>query len=150
MTTSARIRNGFTLIEILIVVIILGILAAIIIPQFANASGDARITNVKQTLANVRNQIEIFKAQHSDTAPALAGMWSLMTTQSDTTEASSPAPTGTKWGPYLQAVPVNPFNNQSDVTSAAVDPTAGWYYQPAGLGFTFYARNLDGSINTSY
>jgi hypothetical protein len=30
-----------------------------------------------------------------------------------------------------------------------VDPTAGWYYQPAGLGFTFYARNPDGSINTT-
>jgi general secretion pathway protein G len=150
VTTSAKVRSGFTLIEILIVVIILGILAAIIIPQFANASGDARLTNVKQTLANVRNQIEVFKAQHGDTAPALVGMWTLMTTQSDTTEAGVANPSGTRWGPYLQAVPINPFNNQSAVTSTAVDANAGWYYQPAGLGFTFFARNLDGSINTSY
>jgi general secretion pathway protein G len=147
---NSRLRHGFTLVEILIVVVILGILAAIVIPQFANASGDARIANVRQTLANVRNQIEVFKAQHGDTAPALGGMWTLMTTQSDTTEVSVANPSGTRWGPYLQAVPLNPFNNQTNVTSDAVDVNAGWYYQPAGLGFTFYSRNLDGSVNTSY
>jgi general secretion pathway protein G len=146
---SAAKAGGFTLVEILIVVIILGILAAIVIPQFANASSDARSTNLRTTLANVRNQIEIFKAQHSEQAPALSGMWTLLTGQSDTTEAGSNAPTGTHWGPYLQSPPLNPMNNQTGVTSQAVDPTAGWYYQPAGLGFTFYARNPDGSINTT-
>ena len=142
--------RGFTLVEILIVVIILGILAAIIVPQFANASSDARATNLKTTLANVRNQIEVFKAQHNETAPALSGMWVLMTGQTDTSEATSNAPTGTHWGPYLQAAPLNPLNSLTGVTSATVDANAGLYYQPAGLGFTFYARNIDGSINLSY
>ena len=142
--------RGFTLVEILIVVIILGILAAIVIPQFANASSDARTTNLKTTLVNVRNQIEVFKAQHGETAPALSGMWTLMTGQSDTTEGNSNAHTGTHWGPYLQAAPLNPLNNMTGVTSAASDPAAGWYYQPSGLGFTFYARNADGSINLAY
>jgi prepilin-type N-terminal cleavage/methylation domain-containing protein len=150
MCKSKSARSGFTLVEILIVVIILGILAAIIIPQFANASSDARVTNLKTSLTNVRNQIEVFKCQHNDTAPALAGMWSLLTGQTDTSEANSAAPTGTHWGPYLQAAPVNPLNGQSSVTSAAVDVNAGWYYQPAGLGFTFYSRNADGSVNTAY
>jgi len=143
-------NRGFTLVEILIVVIILGILAAIVIPQFANASSDARTTNLKTTLVNVRNQIEVFKCQHNETAPALTGMWTLLTGQSDTTEANSNAPTGSHWGPYLQAAPMNPLNNMTGVTSAANDPAAGWYYQPAGLGFTFYARNPDGSINLNY
>jgi general secretion pathway protein G len=150
MYTTDNRRRGFTLVEILIVVIILGILAAIVIPQFANASSDARITNLKTTLANVRNQIEIFKTQHNDTAPVLAGMWTLMTSQTDTTEATSAAPTGTHWGPYLQAPPINPLNGLTGVTSATADPAAGWYYQPAGLGFTFYARSVDGSIYTAY
>jgi len=143
-------KPGFTLVEILIVVVILGILAAIIIPQFSNASSDARVTNVRTTLANVRNQIEVFKCQHNETAPALTGMWALLTSPSDTTEGNSNAPAGTHLGPYLQAPPVNPFNRLTGVTSTDVDPDAGWYYQPNGLGFTFYARNVDGSINMAY
>ena len=59
-TGTRNPRRAFTLVEILIVVVILGILAAIIIPQFADASSDARTTNLRTTLANVRNQIEIF------------------------------------------------------------------------------------------
>jgi general secretion pathway protein G len=150
MRTRKSAKRGFTLVEILIVVIILGILAAIVIPQFANASSDARITSLRTSLNNVRNQIEVFKAQHNETAPALAGMWTLLTGQSDTTEANSAAPTGTHWGPYLQAAPLNPLNSLDGVSSAAVDPNAGWYYQPIGLGFTFYSRNADGSVNTAY
>ncbi len=150
MSYARKISRGFTLIEILIVVIILGILAAIVIPQFANASSDARTTNLKTTLANVRNQIEIFKAQHLDTAPALGGMWSLLTGQSDTGEANSVAPVGTAWGPYIMSPPINPFNSLTTVTSAAVDTNAGWYYSPIGIGFTFFARNADGSLNQSY
>ena len=150
MVTVKPRKKGFTLVEILIVVIILGILAAIVIPQFANASGDARTTNLRTSLANVRNQIEIFKTQHNDVAPVLTGMWTLMLTQTDTTEATSNAPSGTHWGPYLQAAPLNPLNNQTGVSSATVDVNAGWYYQPAGLGFTFQARSVDGSIFTAY
>ena len=150
MCRTKTATRGFTLVEILIVVIILGILAAIVIPQFANASSDARTTNLKTTLANVRNQIEVFKAQHNDTAPALVGMWSLLTGQTDTTEGNSAAPTGTHLGPYLQAAPINPINSMTGVTSSTVDASAGWYYQPTGLGFTFYSRNIDGSINTAY
>jgi general secretion pathway protein G len=150
MCRAKRPTHGFTLVEILIVVIILGILAAIVLPQFANASTDARVTNLKTQLANVRNQIEVFKCQHNDTAPALAGMWTLLIGQSDTYEANSNAPAGSHWGPYLQTAPVNPLNNLSGVTSDLNDPAAGWYYQPAGLGFTFFARNADGSLNTAY
>ncbi len=150
MKNGTTTRRAFTLVEILIVVIILGILAAIVIPQFANASSDARTTNLKTTLANVRNQIEIFKAEHNESAPQLTGMWTLMLTQSDTTEYSIANPVGTRWGPYLVAAPINPFNSLTGVSSAPVDPTAGWYYEPAGLGFTFYGRNVDGSVNDSY
>src|SRR5213075_1841380 len=62
-------KSGFTLVEILIVVIILGILAAIVIPQFTNASSDARKSSVASTLQTLRGQIELFKIQHGDNAP---------------------------------------------------------------------------------
>ncbi len=147
---SHNSRRGFTLVEILIVVIILGILAAIVIPQFANASTDARTSNLRTTLNEVRNQIELFKGQHNDQPPQLTGMWTLMTTSSDTTETATASPTGTRWGPYLQAMPVNPLNNFTTVSSAVTDANAGWYYEPSGIGFTFSARDATGAIITTY
>src|SRR5499427_4093491 len=62
-------KSGFTLVEILIVVIILGILAAIVIPQFTNASQDARKNSVSSLLQTIRSQIELYKLQHLDTNP---------------------------------------------------------------------------------
>ena len=143
-------RKGFTLVEILIVVIILGILAAIVIPQFTNASTDARNTNLQTTLSSVRNQIEVFKGQHNDMPPQITGMWTLMLTFTDTTETNVANPSGTRWGPYLQSAPINPFNNKTAVSTTATDANSGWYYQPAGIGFTFSARNADGTVNTNY
>src|SRR5271170_2162035 len=103
MFPTSRTPRAFTLVEILIVVIILGILAAIVIPQFANASTDARNANLQTTLNSVRNQIELFKGQHNDQPPQLTGMWALMLDRSDTTETSVASPVGSAWGPYLQA-----------------------------------------------
>src|SRR2546423_13830091 len=63
-------KSGFTLVEILIVVIILGILAAIVIPQFTNASQDARKSSLTSQLQTMRSQIELYKLQHVPTLPA--------------------------------------------------------------------------------
>src|SRR5512133_275971 len=103
-------RTAFTLVEILIVVIILGILAAIVIPQFTNASNDARNNSVASTLQTIRSQIELFKIQHADTPPTLGTGWTIMLGQSATTEVGSAAGAGTNFGPYLQQAPVNPVN----------------------------------------
>src|SRR5579862_3947251 len=78
-----RKSRGFTLVEILIVVIILGILAAIVIPQFTNASNDARKSNLSSQLQTLRAQIELYKLQHKETVPLLitggGGMWKVFT-----------------------------------------------------------------------
>ena len=57
-----RAKSGFTLVEILIVVVILGILAAIVIPSFSNASSDAKLANLKSNLQTVRCQIQLYKS----------------------------------------------------------------------------------------
>src|SRR6266853_131555 len=78
-------KNGFTLVEILIVVIILGILAAIVIPQFTNASQDARKSSLTSQLQTIRSQVELYKLQHLDKLPPLlkAGTdWTDLTNQS--------------------------------------------------------------------
>src|SRR5947207_6156458 len=95
-------KKGFTLVEILIVVIILGILAAIVIPQFTNASTDARKNSTTSLLQTIRSQIELYKLQHGDTLPTLITNWTPLTTQA--------AYNGVNYGPYLQAAPRNPLN----------------------------------------
>ena len=65
-------NKGFTLVEILIVVVILGILAAIVIPQFSDASTESKLSSSRSSLQSLRSQIQLFMIQHNDTPPALA------------------------------------------------------------------------------
>lgn len=69
MSFKRSIRRGFTLIEILIVVIILGILAAIVIPQFTNASQEATESSIKTQLQTIRGQIELYRVKSGGTLP---------------------------------------------------------------------------------
>jgi len=69
VTARTAKQRGFTLVELLIVVIILAILAAIVIPQFSGATTDTREAALDSNLGGLRNAIELYKAQHS-TYPA--------------------------------------------------------------------------------
>ena len=113
-------NGGFTLVEILIVVVILGILAAIVIPQFTEASNDARESALASDLQTVRSQIELYKVQHRGRLPGLDAngqfdgqlLVDLMTMKSD---ANGKVYRGTgpteeyEYGPYLTRMPANPF-----------------------------------------
>ena len=134
---SQRIKKGFTLIEILIVVIILGILAAIVIPQFSNASTSAKTSAVTSTAQSLRSQVALYKLQHNDTLPPAATFWTAMTTQTDATGAAYVAGAATgPFGPYMQSIPLNALNSLSTVTDVpgALYPTTnsptvtGWAY----------------------
>ena len=64
------IHRGFTLVELLIVVIILAILAAIVIPQFSGATVDAKESALDSNLTAMRSAIELYRVQHNNTYPA--------------------------------------------------------------------------------
>ena len=123
-----RSQRGFTLVEILIVVIILGILAAIVIPQFTSASQDARKNSLTSQLQTLRSQIELYKLQHLDQLPSslVAGTpsWDQLinkTNASGTTGTTTAYP----FGPYLQSAPTNPLNGQNAMLVVTADQTMG-------------------------
>src|ERR1700677_2494522 len=107
MTANRRTssRKGFTLVEILIVVIILGILAAIVIPQFTNASTNARSASCVSQLQTLRSQIQLFKLQHNDTLPDLVtNQWNQIMETTNLTGAVDSTAAGV-YGPYLETAP---------------------------------------------
>jgi len=140
--SSTRVRQGFTLIEILIVVVILGILAAIVIPQFTDASQEAASSNLRSQLQTIRSQIELYNVQNPatpfDAATPLATFWDDLV-----------------HGNYLQSEPTNPLtanpavNNPSGVAAA---PAVGgaWLWMESSPGDTWtlnvYAVDVDGAL----
>ncbi len=122
-----KLTRGFTLVEILIVVIILGILAAIVVPQFTEASSDAKLSALMTDLQAVRNQISLYKAQHGFALPSKDIVDELTNrTDADGTVNNSNG----SYGPYLNKFPTNPFagNNDVNVDGTKGSGTAGWYY----------------------
>jgi prepilin-type N-terminal cleavage/methylation domain-containing protein len=123
-----RARRGFTLVEILIVVVILGILAALVIPQFSTAASSSRESTLRMDLHRIREQIEIYRQQHSSTAPTLENFTDQLTMASNEEGATAPLGTaGYRFGPYVMSIPINPNTQSRDVTAGAVGSSA-WYY----------------------
>ncbi len=137
-----RVQRAFTLIEILIVVVILGILAAIVIPQFTDASQEAMESSVVTQLQTVRSQIELHNVQWplqsyaGPNAPALVDFW-------DPLLIGDPVGVDPDYdGDYLQSEPKNPMMNGSTVVAAAFGAGAGWIWADPNLwGTSVYAPN---------
>jgi len=119
-------RYAFTLVELLIVVIILGILAAVVIPQFSDASTDARVSSLTTNLSTIRGQLEFYKMQHNSNYPTDNTTFTAQMTAG--TDISGAA--GTDFGPYLQRVPNNPFTNTNTISATSGSGSA-WYYDGA-------------------
>lgn len=93
-----KAKKGFTLVEILIVVVILGILAAIVIPQFSDASTEAKESAAKSDLSALRSQLELYKIRTGPGYPA-----SLAALQA---------------AGYIQQVPTDPWGTAYSYTAA--------------------------------
>ncbi len=137
-TVKMKLKRGFTLVELLIVVIILAILAAIIIPQFTGATDDAAQAAYDTNIANIRAAIDLYRQQHSDYPGAVVssggvcvngaavagavGEAAFIAQLRNYTNAAGQACTGTdpndfKYGPYLKDdLPDNPLGTNNTVT----------------------------------
>jgi type II secretion system protein G len=148
-----RAKSGFTLVEILIVVVILGILAAIVIPQFTSASVEAKESALVSDLQSIRSQIELYKIHHLDALPGTqAGSPTFeiaMTTKTD--QNGNP---GGRFGPYMQRIPDNPFSTAVDAENSVTDGIAarapgsdssGWWFVTSGADAGLFQANDGGS-----
>ncbi len=129
-------KSGFTLVEILIVVVILGILAAIVIPQFTEASTEAKTSSLCTDLQTMRSQIELYKVQHNDDLPGAGGATFIeaLTAQTDIYGA-----VGSDYGPYVQKIPTNAFTDKNTVDVLGTDlvgnDSHGWDFNPTTGAF---------------
>lgn len=123
---NTNVRNAFTLIEILIVVVILGILAAIVVPQFTNAADDANDASVRSQLQTLRSQVELYRAQNPTTNAVGADGTPVWTNLID--------------GDYLTTAPMNPLTGNTTIGTAAVaDGSVGWVWRVKTGGSTSYS-----------
>lgn len=143
-------RKAFTLAEMLIMVVILGILAAVVIPTFASATTSAKDSALAQDLMMLKRMVLVYKAQHLEVAPGypdgntseaptedafLAQVTTASDSEGNTAAIGTP---GFKYGPYMQRIPENPFNKLRSVLvlgdeedfPAEADNNHGWVYKP--------------------
>jgi len=142
-------EKAFTLVEVILVVTILGILAALVMPTFQGHIAKARESAAKDNLRVMRNQIELYKLQHKGVQPGyvngaplpieLLGSQFTKTTDEAGVASSSTVPSNPYiYGPYVKKLPENPYNKLSNIIyvaeatafSAAVDGvSSGWLYK---------------------
>jgi general secretion pathway protein G len=106
-------KKGFTLVELLIVIIIIAVLAAIAIPKFSNSSQRSKESSLRANLKLVRNAIDLFRADTGAFPASFAGL-TASTTAGLNASAVACTIAATDWrGPYLQAVPVDPVSGSA-------------------------------------
>jgi len=155
--------KGFTLVEVLIVVVILGIIAAIALPQFSTASADARSSMLRDDLRVMRTQIMVFKGQHisvspgypdgdeSETPTEAAFLAHITLASKSNCETAAPGTPGYPYGPYMREMPENPINGKRTVQvipdngtlPTSPDDSHGWIYQPFTLIFRADSTGTD-------
>jgi general secretion pathway protein G len=124
-------KKGFTLIEILVVIVILGIIAAIVVPSFSDSGIQVKTSTLTTDLRKVRTQIELYKFHHKDMLPASSGETNADFEQRLISQTDIDGNAGTYYGPYMQRIPINPFNNLNTVRidgPAAGANTEGWRF----------------------
>ncbi len=119
-----RMARAFTLIEILIVVVILGILAAIVMPRFTDATELTYTASTERALQVVRHQIEYFRAKNTSDPDMINSQWDDLVQNN-----------------YLQTVPLNPMNLSTQIAGAPADGV-GWVWRDNGYGvYQIYATD---------
>jgi len=151
LTGLKKMKRGFSFVELMIVVAVLGILAAVILPTFQEHITTAKQATAKDNLRVLRSAIELYAAQHRDVAPGYADgdtstqpnqwvfQWQLTKVTNTQGQVAEPGTAGYDHGPYLQCIPENPFNQMrtpkmvlnTEPLPEEATGTFGWIYKAA-------------------
>ncbi len=125
-------QAGFSLIEIMVVVVILGILAALVVPKIVDRPDDARIIKARQDVLAIQNALELYKLDNGFYPTTDQSIMALV-------DKPTTSPTPTNWKKYLKSLPKDPWGRDylylnpgehGDIDVFTYGPTG----QPGGEG----------------
>lgn len=102
-----RSQQGFTLIEVMVVIVILGILSALVVPNILGRAGDARVQAAKSEIAAISQALDMYKLDNSVYPTTDQGLQALVTKPS-----GSPEPRNWNSNGYLKKSPVDPWGRE--------------------------------------
>lgn len=144
VTSTSDRRRGFTLVELVVVVVIIGMIASMAIPRFANGSRDARIARLASDLVTIRKAIEYYAIEHGGVFPGPDefGFADKLTQYSAKNgDVSAKKNASYIFGPYIERIPEVPVGPHSGKNAILIDvdnspplpnesKDVGWVYNP--------------------
>ncbi len=129
-----RLARGFTLIEIMVVVVIMGILAALVVPKLLSRTGESKIAAARVDIATVMQALKLYKLDNERYPSTEQGLPALVVKPT-----SGPATKGWKTGGYLEKMPKDPWGNPYQYLSPGIKGevdvfSLGADGQPGGSG----------------
>lgn len=116
MTMKQRRQRGFTLIEIMVVMVILGLLVAVVAPNIMGRSDQAKVTVAKTQMSNIANALDLYRLDNSHYPSTQQGLEALVNRPSGSPEPKNWNPDG-----YLKSVPEDPWGNEYEYQSPGRD-----------------------------